>query len=299
MVRLPDVQLIGAQKAGTSALADFLFDEGGFCRPLVSDGEPSFYSKEVHFFDDEWRYEQGLEFYGKRFRHCGLDCKTMDATPDTLPFAQRVRSTYDAAGGDQTKKAKIIVILREPISRELSLYNHLAHDCRLLSPADRNEWQMQAIRDDGSVMSFDEFVFERSIPALGREAGLGRSTRHGMYAVHMKKWFELFDRQQILVLSYHELRYHPGRLQERIQSFLGHRVIGGGGLQRSNCNESKFKVQHPSARAQDALNEVFAPLNADLYKLLESNRGPEMEETPFPRFVKPEVLHSETANAAD
>jgi Sulfotransferase domain len=295
VVRLPNVQLIGAQKAGTSAVADFLFD-GGFRRPEVFDDEPIFYGKEVHFFDDDWRYQQGAEFYAKRFQHCGLDCNTMDATPDTLPFAERVRATYDAAGGDQTHTVKIIVILREQVSRELSLYNHLAYDCRLLGASERNEWQKQVTRDDGSIMSFDEFVFEKSIPALGRETGPGRSTRHALYVVHLRKWFQLFDRKQILVLSYDELSYHPDRLQERIQSFLGHEVCLGGELKRSNCNDSNFKVRLPSAQARDALLSVFAPLNADLYKLLESNPGPVMEQKPFPRFQDTEFLQSESTN---
>ena len=91
---LPVVQIIGAQKAGTSAIADWLFESGGFSRPLVFDGEPFYYSKEVHFFDDGARFHQGVDFYAKRFK----GGRTMDATPDTLPSAKRVLDTYEAAG---------------------------------------------------------------------------------------------------------------------------------------------------------------------------------------------------------
>ena len=288
VIRLPAVQLIGAQKAGTSAIADWLFDKGGFCRPKVFDDEPFYYNKEVHFFDSEWRYEQGAQFYARRFEHCkandGLVC-TMDATPDTLPFAERVRSTYEAAGGDQAETVKVIVILREPVSRELSLYNHLAFDCRRLRAPDRNAWQNQVIKEDGSVMSFDEFVLDKSIPALGKATGPGRSTRHGLYATHLSTWFKLFDRRQILVLSYDELQYHPENLQERIQTFLGCTVPGG--LCRSNSNDSHDKVRFPSCKAQETLLAVFAPINEKLYQLLESNPGPSMEQRPFPKFQEP------------
>ena len=92
MIQLPSVQLIGAQKAGTSAVADWLFGEGGFCRPRVFEDEPHYYSKEVHFFDSERRYNQGVQFYAKRFcfdaEKMGGEEEhlAMDATPDTLAF---------------------------------------------------------------------------------------------------------------------------------------------------------------------------------------------------------------------
>ena len=108
MLCLPSVQLIGAQKAGTSAIADWLFEQGGFQRPRVFQGEPRYYSKEVHFFDIDSRFHQGLEFYAKRFQpppqnpkavsgqadeyfqkktNSIVPTRMMDATPDTLQFA--------------------------------------------------------------------------------------------------------------------------------------------------------------------------------------------------------------------
>eukprot|EP00568_Trieres_chinensis_P010561 CAMPEP_0183306906 /NCGR_PEP_ID=MMETSP0160_2-20130417/15290_1 /TAXON_ID=2839 ORGANISM="Odontella Sinensis, Strain Grunow 1884" /NCGR_SAMPLE_ID=MMETSP0160_2 /ASSEMBLY_ACC=CAM_ASM_000250 /LENGTH=295 /DNA_ID=CAMNT_0025470385 /DNA_START=212 /DNA_END=1099 /DNA_ORIENTATION=+ len=279
--RLPSVQLIGAQKAATSAIADWLFDHGGFFRPLVLANEPDYYSKEVHFFDLDHRYNEGVEFYAKRFRHSS-SADSMDATPDTLCCAERVRSTYEAAGGDQATALKIIVILREPVSRELSLYNHLAFDCRHLDPSGLTEWHHQVMRDDGSILSFDEFVSLRSLPALESQKGPGQSTRHGLYVNHLRRWFELFDRRQILVLSYDELRRDPEKLQERIRCFLGRNIPGP--FKRANANDSQFKIQSPSCKAKRALRDFFAPLNEELYQILKSKPGPPMEQRPFPRF---------------
>jgi len=69
--RLPDILLIGAQKAGSSALANWLFDYG-ICPARVFDQEPKFYRKEVHYFGNEERYAEGVEFYTHRFAHCHL-----------------------------------------------------------------------------------------------------------------------------------------------------------------------------------------------------------------------------------
>lgn len=184
---------------------------------------------------------------------------------------------------------KIIVILREPVSRELSLYNHLAFECRRLGTAESGaripcgyEWHRQVEKSDGSVMSFDDFVLERSIPAFGRDAGPGRSTRHGMYALHLRQWFDLFDREQILVLSYDEMLNHPETFQGRIQTFLGHKISGR--MNPSNVNDSSHKVRHPTPEAKEALLSVLSPLNSKLYELLDANPGPLMEKRPFPKF---------------
>ena len=300
--QLPSVQIIGAQKAGTSAIADWLFEEGGFRRPKVFDdgGEPFYYSKEVHYFDIDSRYYKGVEFYAKRFQQQqqldddGSKMKkqrSLDATPDTMVFPERVRFTYEAAGGNQVNTVKFIAILREPISRELSLYNHLAYDCRKLDALERTDWHNQVLKEDDdddddcrSIMSFDEFVCQRSLPSLkiNDTNGCGRSTRHGMYVTHLLKWFEVFDRQQILLLSYTELQQNPLKVQERINKILQLEIPGQ--IKYANSNDNPHKVKFPSRDAQEKLLAVFTPLNEELFKLLESNPGPPMEQRPFPSF---------------
>lgn len=278
MVRMPQVLLIGAQKAGTSAIADWLFEHGGYCRPNVFEGEPDFYSKEVHFFDIDSRFCKGIKFYSQRFD----GCEGLDATPDTLQFAERVHSCYTAAGGNQCRLVKIIAILREPIQRELSLYNHLAYDCRYLPELERTSWQDQVLRIDGAIMTFDEFVDKVSIPGRVSKSDAGRSSRHGLYATYLEKWFELFDRSQILVLSYQELERNPRLLQERIQRLLQRTIPGE--LSRANSNDNDHKVRLPSKKAVESLEKVFTTVNEKLYSLLDTNPGPPMEQRPFPRF---------------
>jgi hypothetical protein len=284
-MELPCVQLIGAQKSGTSSIADWLF-EGGFRRPRVIGTEPWYYNKEVHFFDMDHRFNRGLDFYAERFRNVRDEnsdaMPMMDATPDTLQFAERVRSIYDEAGIDQANNLKILVILREPVTRELSLYNHLVHDYKTLKASERTSWNDQVINADGSIMSFDEFVKVVSLPALRNDIDFGRSTRHGLYAKHLKKWFEVFDRKQILVLSFDELRKNPQKLQDRIQSFLGCHIPGE--LQHANSNDHSFKLAVPSDAAKAALQTIFADHNNELYELLEAYPGPLMEEKPFPKL---------------
>ena len=63
---------------------------------------------------------------------------------------------YRAAGGDRIKDLKIIVVLREPVSCELSLYNHKVYEYS--KTRDQSQWYSNVSREDGSVMSFDEYT---------------------------------------------------------------------------------------------------------------------------------------------
>ena len=87
----------------------------------------------------------------------------LDATPNTLPFADRVRSIYEAAGGNQVNEVKFIVILRDPVARELSFYNHMTRLCR---EGKSSGWWDDVRNPDGSIKSFDEFVNNVTIPQL-------------------------------------------------------------------------------------------------------------------------------------
>ena len=90
---MPNILLAGALKAGTTAISDWLF-ENGVCRPEVFDDEPPFFNKHVMFFDQPGRFEKGLPFYARRFQHCKNSAFVMDATPNTLSFPHNVENTY-------------------------------------------------------------------------------------------------------------------------------------------------------------------------------------------------------------
>lgn len=285
MIQLPLVQLIGAQKAGTSAIAEWLFEGGGFRRPQVFDDEPCYYRKESHFFDIDWNFHKGINYYARRFEDDGASgAPALDATPDTLAFAHRVHGIYQLAGC--VSAVKIIVILRDPIYRELSLYNHLAFACRRLDSLELSGWHQQVKKTDNTIMTFDEFVRTVTLPALVsnelKDRGLGRSSRYGLFANHLREWFELFDRNQILILSYDELQSKPSTLQGRIQVFLGRTVQGN--ISQANANDSPQKVHMPSNDTKQILHSFFRPHNDRLYQLLEAMPGPPMEQRPFPRF---------------
>eukprot|EP00531_Pseudo-nitzschia_arenysensis_P019505 CAMPEP_0116126296 /NCGR_PEP_ID=MMETSP0329-20121206/6260_1 /TAXON_ID=697910 /ORGANISM="Pseudo-nitzschia arenysensis, Strain B593" /LENGTH=328 /DNA_ID=CAMNT_0003620377 /DNA_START=84 /DNA_END=1070 /DNA_ORIENTATION=+ len=270
MYSLPPVLLIGVQKGGTTAIANWLF-EGGYRRSRVFDNEPFFAGKEPHFFDHEEEYEKGIEFYASRYEtnpgeYAG---PALDATPATFQNPGRVFETYSKAGANQINELKMIVILRDPVARELSLYNHKVNGF-LTNPV-KGEWYMAVGREDGSVISFDEYVDK-----------LYHKNYTSYYARHLSKWFNLFKRQQILVLAYEELKQDEKTARQRIVDFLGHDIPGESRV--LNDKSSKKKLKKPSPEAREKLLHHLRPQYEELYRLLEENPGPPMEQKPFPRF---------------
>ena len=129
------------------------------CPAKLFENEPQYFKKEVHYFDTQARFLQGTEFYAKRFEDCynAGEQFAMDATPNTLYYAKEVYETYMEAGGNQAAKLKMILILRDPASRELSLYNHKKHD--YARTQDQNQWYSNILsKEDGSIMGFDKYV---------------------------------------------------------------------------------------------------------------------------------------------
>jgi hypothetical protein len=309
---LPNVLLIGAQKAGTSTLAEWFF-RNGVCKANVFPNEPKFYHKEVHFFDEKDRYTQGVDFYAKRFEHCrargGKNYSNpystassaslnaiVDLTPSYLRHASKVSSLYNE-WTDAKKALKILVILREPVAREMSRYNHMRFLNFTVLP------------------SFDEFTDLVLVPCFLKVGNNNKDNNKnkndtmllsqpcppnfGYYSKHLKEWFKLFDRSQILIVSYNELQRDPTSTLSRIQKFLGDTMISpdavNSKLQRSNAQERPDKVSLPSCVSQTKLRDIFAPWNEELYELLlllededeESNNSSSsstFEERPFPRF---------------
>lgn len=299
--RLPNVLLIGAQKGGSSALSQWLFGHG-VCRPRTFPGEPDYWSKEVHLFDKEDRFRKGSIFYARRFQHCYPQNLTlpkvlaMDATPNYPPYARKVRRMYEAAGGGQAEALKIIISLREPVSRELSLYNHKTHEARKNSdnfPFWRGvvDYDMSERTKQIELLSFGKFVEQNTIPSVNTTDGSCTFRGHvnqclSLYAYFLERWMRLFNHDQILVVSFDELKNDQARVMWRIRQFLGlDDQSGPGEVPSSNTQHSEHKIALPSCATQSKLAGTFEKANENLYALLASKIGPAMEQTPFPKFV--------------
>lgn len=287
-LQLPNILLIGAQKGGSSALAHWLFTHG-VCRPTAFPGENwRSHRKEAHYFDKDDRFEQGIKFYAKRFYNCTSADYSMDATPAYLAFPDRIKRTYDEAGNNQTENLKIVVILREPIARDLSVYNHKASLFR--EQADRNVfWRNAVNKKSGNLLPFEEYARTAFSHMLHPEEPCAESPVsfcYGLYAMFLKRWMQLFRHRQILVLSYDELIQNEEKLMWRLRTFIG--LEDGEGpaeIEEVNTKHDEHKLSLPPCQLQKKMARGYNIANKELYKLLERKKVPWMEQRPFPPFV--------------
>jgi len=288
---LPNILLVGAQKAGTSAVASWLFNNG-ICRSLNG--------KEVHFFDHKEKYKLGSDYYIKQFQHCNMGGLSMDATPNTLIFPEKVHKTYTEVYNasstpsheEQLQRLKIIVILREPISRQLSRYNHMK---LLYIKGSSKEWVKEVAYNANNssnhnrtreVMPFDTYV-EKIISDHNNNGRRSKSKypkefKPSMYVDHIKTWSKLFGRDKILILSYDELKDNPNKVQQRIETFLNIKLKGQ--MERKNQKITKHKVDVISDKALQLLVPLFQTKNEELYQFLQDNPGPSSMEGQYEWF---------------
>ena len=283
---LPNLLFVGAWRAGTSAVEHWLRDNH-VCEGEVWDDEEEWRQKSVGFFSISERFEQGLEFYSNHFEHCKTDDSINDIVLDTTPryfnVPARIHSFYKAVN---YTLPKIMMVLREPISRELSYYNQVLFHFRSSSHPMQDWASFIAHPDDSTrAMTFDEYVTLNVLPAIQNGQGFG------VYAPVLQEWIELFGadfrKDNILVLDYDELNNKEESALNRIKKFLGHNEFTGDLLQHIGSTHFEEKVEMPSCEIGVKLNDAFEPYNQQLYDLLQKYPGPNMEQRPFPHFRPP------------
>jgi len=274
---LPNILLIGVQKGGSTAISQYLFSQGVCGGETFPDkyGEPNWYSKEMHFFNDPLRFKRGLDFYEEHYQHCVNNLEgnknkpfIMDATPGYFLVPKKVFEVYK-----NKPNLKIIVSLREPMSRELSLYNHKAD---LYRKGSNMSMAHGIAHENGTIKTFGESTFMLQ---------KGRKTSY--YALHLARWFKLFDPPQILVLSY-EKDVIPGTpAKERIQEFLGASLLLSDKhvpFRTSNTHESpqKVRMHNVTCSTLEPMQPIVDGWNKELYELLAAQKPRGI--SPFPKF---------------
>ena len=118
---LPTVFIIGVQKGGSSSLYQLMVQHPQLCGGA---------HKENHFFDHPDNYEKGTPYFKAMFFDEKCDGKAgthfLEGTP-ILHYPsvwQRIYDTYSEIPQIRDK-LKFIVMLREPVARDYSWYEHM------------------------------------------------------------------------------------------------------------------------------------------------------------------------------
>ena len=198
---LPDFLILGAQKAGTTALYAYLR-----WHPDITG--PSF--KEVSFFDRHYAH-------GERWYRAHLPVKRSalvgEASPSYLfhPLApERVQQMIPAV--------RLIALLRDPVERAFSHYQHeVALGREQLSFENAIEREDERMQGEVERMLRDPAYFSY---AWWNYTYVSR----GLYAEQLERWYAAFPRDQLLVLLTDELATDTAGTYRRVLDFLGARA---------------------------------------------------------------------------
>ena len=280
---LPNVIVAGAQKGGTTSISALLSSLTDVCNPQRFDDEPHWFNKEVHFFDEQDRYDYGVKFYFTRFLHCVNETLRFDATPDYIKHPERIASFYNNFGN--ISNVKILFSLREPVDREKSLLSMLKLKAKL------NQELPTYFSLSMANATLEEYHKQQltlqNLENPNRAAMSDSSYSLGMYGPLIHRWFKNFPRENILILSFDELRHDKSRFVERISSFLGV-PMKFDKLPHANSGhqEPKSNLTKDSCIFEKKLANAFEKYsNQELYMLLNEYPGPPQEQSPFPHFL--------------
>lgn len=182
---LPDFLIIGAAKAGTTSLYNYLIQHPEVMAP---------YRKEVRFFDR--RYSKGLGWYRGHFP---LSSEMNTATGRKITGESSPYYMYHPLVPGRVSGAlpgvKLICLLRNPIDRAVSNYNHRIRlgiedqpiEKAFEEEASRIAGEEEKLLSDKDYNSYNHYHFSY----LSR----------GYYAEQLKRWYEHFRKEDLLVIQ--------------------------------------------------------------------------------------------------
>lgn len=268
-MRLPDFLIIGAQKSGTTWLADQLSLHPDIF--MVPD--------EIHFFDKAQNYCRGLGWYARHFENAQPRQKAGEKTPDYLwangDGAEGHLSDVHIKLYQALPSARLIVVLRNPVERALSALTHLVRTRRIAPPH-----------------NIDDLLLGKKHHRIRGHGVIGK----GFYYRQLMAYARLFNREGILVLIFEEdIARAPDEGLRRACSFLGVGPMTSQSSQAVHRNASRRSLLRlladfyfpparpvsrvidtiapawkpkPSGRAMDELYQTYAAENEKLFRWL-------------------------------
>jgi hypothetical protein len=252
----PDFMIIGTAKAGTTSLFQYLAQH--------PDIVPS-KSKELFYFrpTSQWK---GLRWYLTNFplNEKAESKLTFEATPAYL---------YNKHAPEKVShlfpNMKFIASLRDPVKRAFSHWS-----------SRHNRSKKGKLHDS---RSFEEAV-NQELDENYKDPPMHRFLYKGMYAAHLKNWYQYYPHKNILLLDFNELKHNPKSFLAKIAQFLSieniyekftltdekEKMV----FTKDNNNEHKFIHYHVSpykselrGETEKKLREIYVPYNEELKKI--------------------------------
>lgn len=247
--RFPDCIIIGVQKCGTKALAEFLK-----IHPNIS-----LDSRQTYFFSQN--YWKGLDWYRDQMACSDAYQFTLERTPQYFYFKEVPRRIYD-----MNKLVKIVLITCDPVTRAISNFA-MAKDRNRAELHD--EFEQCVLGEDNRINASCKYV------------------RKSNYQKFMKYWLEIFPLKQIHIANGKRLIEEPVTELRKVEQFLGvpsfireenfivseetgFKCLRNRSDSRIKCLSRRKGRAHPEVKENvlTLLREFFKPRNLKFFSLV-------------------------------
>jgi len=216
-MRKANLFIIGAAKAGTTALSELLTshqevsgmaikEPGHFCNDIYENGFSKEYQNllrwsEEQYFEKDFEkrhmsFIKEIKNYNRLVEETPKSAYILDASTAYLPSTNAAENIFN-----YNPNAKIIVCLRNPITRAYSHFN------MALKYGKEQRTFMEAVKAESKLKA-----------RWGWEEGY---LELGLYAPQLKRWLKHFDTKQVYIVWQEQMLEDANQVLEEIKNFLG------------------------------------------------------------------------------
>jgi hypothetical protein len=204
MNKLPNFLIIGAAKSGTTALYHYLGQHPDvFLTPIK---ETNFFAQKGKDLDFKGPNDNLVTHkktiteivdYKNQFINVTDEKAIGEICPSYLYFEDAPKNIKE-----HIPEVKIIVILREPVSRAFSAWVHLTRDGR-------------------EYLSFNNALADESRRIKDNWSEIWHYKEEGKYYGQLKRYYDSFPKDNIKVIIYEDFKKNPLRVYKEICDFIG------------------------------------------------------------------------------
>ena len=260
-----DFLIIGGQKCGTTALFDYM-NKHPYCVGAIGKETLLFTS----FYKELMEKKVLTNYFSLRDLIKGRGSLFFEATPDNI-YEEAVPARIYKYNPD----IKMILLVREPVSRAISEYNMAC-------------WyaieKKQCVREDPDHEYFDrlkqpdkypfEWFIEEELRKMEKSGSCMPSAfhypdfiRHGLYSDQLERYYRYFNPEQLLVLEDKDLKMNKKQTLFQIEEFLKIPHYEWNEVDLKNSNIGVY-TQQISAECKQLLKKYYNPWNEKFFKLI-------------------------------
>ena len=190
----PNFFIVGAPKAGTSSLYAYLNDTSGIYMSKIK--EPKYFSRKSFLKNKKAKIIRDEKEYLHLFRKVKDEKIIGEASPDYLSNPEVPNLIHQIV-----PHARILISLRDPVERLISDY-----------------FMFQRL---GVVKSSFHELFVKKLGSDKEITMMNRRLPIGLYSENVKRYFDIFGREQVKVIIFEEFIKDTKGTVEEILRFLG------------------------------------------------------------------------------